>query len=63
MVFVGIDVGSTDGVVVTRHNSKSGQATRLDNTAEGHPSLLAHGKKHSEPMHICLEATGVYHLD
>lgn len=63
MDYVGIDVGSKELVIITRRKGKSSQPNVIANTAEKHQALVAHCKKLSKSARICLEATGVYHLD
>jgi len=59
---VGIDVGSKELVVVVRKKAKPSKPQTFENSAKGHQALCRqlHGRR---PVQVCLEATGVYHLD
>jgi len=63
MIFVGIDVGCKELVFVIRHQGKSSKAEIVTNTFKGHQAIIKKLKKLSDSVRICVEATGVYHLD
>jgi transposase len=63
MQFVGIDVGSKELVAVTVVKGKAHKAQTFQNDAEGHLALMTKLGKQSEPVRVCLEATGSYHFD
>jgi transposase len=61
--FVGVDVSKKKIDIALQLNGKM-KTKVLDNTADGHTALLAWLSKHKTPcdrLHICMEATGVYH--
>lgn len=58
----GIDVSCKTLEVVTRINNKSGKSKTYTNDNKGHKSLIK-GLKKKKITHVCLEATGNYHLD
>jgi len=58
----GIDVSSKTLDLVIRKKGKNHKVKKFANTPEGHKSLASWITKHSV-SHVCLEATGVYHLD
>lgn len=60
--FAGIDVGSTELVLVLRSAEKSLPAQSVPNTGVGHKQLLKIFSKITLGA-ICLEATGVYSVD
>lgn len=62
VVRVGIDVGSTELVVVIRKNGTAMKAQSFANTAADHARLSHKLAKYSDLI-VCLEATGLYHLD
>lgn len=61
-VFVGIDVGAGELVVVLRTGDQSMAAQSFANTSAGHRQLLRKLKKIGHCT-VCLEATGVYSMD
>lgn len=63
MRYVGIDVGAKELVVVIRRNGKPGDAKTFDNTFEGRQKLVNYLNPKKHTARICLEATGMYHLD
>lgn len=63
MQFVGIDVGSKELVAVAIVKGKAHKAQSFQNDAEGHLALINKLGKTSEPVRVCLEATGGYHFD
>lgn len=58
----GIDVSSETLDLVIRKKGKNYKAKKFANTPDGHASLASWMTKHSV-SHVCLEATGIYHLD
>ena len=58
----GIDVSKDTLDVVIRHAGKSLKVVTYDNTPAGHATLVKQLLK-SRVTHVCLEATGNYHLD
>lgn len=58
----GIDVSSETLDLVIRKAGKNSKAKKFTNTPEGHISLINWVKRHSV-SHVCMEATGIYHLD
>lgn len=58
----GIDVDSRELKIVVRRQGKPGQLQVLKNTPAGHQQLLKLLRQ-SQVERVCLEATGVYHLD
>src|SRR4051812_23149844 len=61
--FVGVDVSKKKIDIALQLNGKM-KTKVLDNTADGHTALLAWLSKHKAPfdrLHVCMEATGVYH--
>jgi len=59
---VGIDVGAYEHCVVIRKNGKPGKARSFTNDASGYHDIIRVLKK-AKVKRICIEATGVYHLD
>jgi len=64
MITAGIDVGAQELVVViqTEAHGGVGKAMSFENHAEGHQKLIKALKKRKVDR-VCIEATGVYHLD
>ncbi len=62
VIRVGIDVGATELVVVIRKNGTAMKAQSFANTAADHARLIRKLAKYSDLI-VCLEATGLYHLD
>src|SRR3989344_731453 len=62
VVRVGIDVGAVELVVVIRHNGTARKAQSFANTAADHARLIRKLAKFPDLI-VCLEATGLYHLD
>jgi len=62
MVTAGIDVGSKELIVVIQSQKKASKLFSFKNDFEGHKKLIQLLKK-KKVTRICLEATGVYHLD
>jgi len=58
----GIDVSSETLDLVIRKKGKNLKAKKFTNTPEGHESLITWVTKQNV-SHVCLEATGIYHLD
>jgi len=59
---VGIDVASKKLDMACMHNNKWLQ-TEFANNAKGHASLIRFLKKRSKHILVCVEATGIYHLE
>ena len=62
MISAGIDVSAKDLSVVILNKDKTSKALSFVNDAKGHKLLLNMLKK-KKVSRVCLEATGVYHLD
>jgi len=64
MNFCGIDVSAQELVVKVRRQEREEGVRRLANTRSGHKALLDYllGRQ-SEPMRVCLEASGNYSLE
>ena len=62
VVRAGIDVGAAELVVVIRKNGTAQKAQSFANTAADHVRLIRALAKFSDLI-VCLEATGLYHLD
>lgn len=62
VVRMGIDVGATELVVVIRKNGTAMKAQSFANTAADHARLIRKVAKYPDLI-VCLEATGLYHLD
>lgn len=62
VVRVGIDVGAAELVVVIRKNGTAMKAQSFANTAVDHARLIRRVAKYPDLI-VCLEATGLYHLD
>ncbi|MDO8438165.1 MAG: transposase, partial [Nitrosomonadaceae bacterium] len=60
--FAGIDIGAAELVVVIRKNGISMKAQKFANTAADRLRLVKRLSKFPG-VTVCLEATGVYHLD
>jgi transposase len=58
----GIDVGASELVVVVSKNGKTGKSRSFSNDPAGHKAILKALSK-SKVERVCLEATGVYHID
>jgi transposase len=58
----GIDVGSQTLVLAIRKNGKTHKPREFGNDPEGH-AALAQALRQAKAERVCLEATGVYHLD
>lgn len=58
----GIDVSAYTLDLVIRKKGKNSTVKRFTNTPEGHASLVDWLMKH-QVSHVCMEATGIYHLD
>ena len=63
MNFAGIDVGNKELVIVVSINGKTGKAKTYENTAFGHKAIIQLLSKLKGETRVCLEATGIYHLD
>ena len=62
MISVGIDISAKDFVMATRKNRKTLSSKTYGNDAKG-IQAAAKRLRGNRPVQICLEATGVYHLD
>jgi transposase len=62
IVNAGIDVGSKELVLVVRRNGKPSKAKTFENSPEDRELLCKRLQSH-RPIQVCLEATGLYHLD
>ncbi len=62
VVRVGIDVGASELVAVIRKNGMTLKAQSFANTAADHVRLIRKLASYSDLI-VCLEATGLYHLD
>ncbi|MCP4473832.1 MAG: IS110 family transposase [Gammaproteobacteria bacterium] len=62
--FVGIDVGSSE-LVVEMKSEINGEISQgiFDNTREGHNKLIKFITKGGKTARVCMEATGIYHID
>ena len=58
----GIDVGAEELIVVVRKDGKPSTPHRFPNTAAGRASLTSKLSKLPQVI-VCMEATGIYHLD
>ena len=63
MNFAGIDVGSTELVIVVSVKGKARKAKTYKNTASGHQSIIQLLSKLKGETQVCIEATGIYHFD
>jgi len=61
-IVVGIDVSAETLDVVVRKKGKNYNTVKFKNTPDGHTALIASLLK-KKVTHVCLEATGIYHLD
>lgn len=59
---VGIDVSSKKLDMAFMHNGKWLQ-TEFENTPKGHASIIRYLKKRTKKVLVCVEATGIYHLE
>jgi transposase len=62
MISVGIDISAKDFVMATRKNRKTLSSKTYGNDAKG-IQAAAKRLRGNKPVQVCLEATGVYHLD
>jgi len=58
----GIDVSAETLDLVVRKKGKNQKVKKFKNTSDGHTSLIEWLRK-KNVSHVCLEATGIYHLD
>jgi len=61
-LYVGIDVSSKKLDMACMDHGKWLQ-TEFANTAKGHATLIRYLKKHTKKALVCVEATGIYHLE
>ena len=57
------DVSAKELVVVVSVKGKAGKARSFENTATGHQAIIRLLSKYKGDSRVCLEATGVYHVD
>ena len=62
MISAGIDISAKDFVMATRKGGKIVSIKTYTNDAKGIKSAGKH-LRGKDPVHVCLEATGSYHLD
>lgn len=62
LTVAGIDVGRQTLVLAVRKNGKTHKPREFDNDPAGHAALV-HALRQAKAERVCLEATGVYHLD
>jgi transposase len=64
MITAGIDVSAKELVVVvqTKPHAGANKPKTFENNAQGHQTLI-HALKKRKVERVCIEATGVYHLD
>jgi len=62
MISVGIDISAKDFAMATRESHKTQRSKTYDNDAKG-IQAAAKRLRSNKPVRVCLEATGVYHLD
>jgi len=60
---VGIDVSHKEVVIVISVNGKTHKAKTFENKASGHKAIIKSLSKLKGDVHVCLEATGIYHFD
>jgi transposase len=63
MVLCGIDVGSKELVVAIDPGTGRTWDGRFSNDAVGHRRLIRRLTRTKARVHVCVEATGIYHLD
>jgi transposase len=61
--FAGIDVGATELVLALERAGGRLQEAAFTNDRAGHRKLIKHLTRRSARVRVCVEATGVYHLD
>lgn len=62
MNYAGIDIDSEKALLQVSRQDKGLKPKAFDNTPAGHQRLIKALRKHA-PVRVCLEATGIYHLD
>ncbi len=62
LLFVGIDVSAHTIDVALNINGRW-QQTTFENSNKGHASLVRYLRKWGHVVKVCIEATGIYHLD
>ena len=60
---VGIDVSSKELVVTMQKSDKATVTGEFDNTNAGHKKLIKYITKNKHSAKVCMEATGIYHID
>lgn len=63
MNVAGIDVSHKDVVIVVSVKGKSRKAKTFKNTSSGHKTIIQSLSKLKGDVHVCIEATGIYHFD
>ncbi len=63
MRFAGIDVSAKNVTIQFSEDGKLSDTVSFENTHKGHKKLIKFAKKAKQILRVCLEATGVYHLD
>ena len=59
---VGLDIGAKTVDLVYRANGKNSKVEKFDQTSNGHAKIIKRIKA-LKPVHIVMEATGIYYLD
>ncbi len=62
MKVAGIDVGSRELVLVIRDRGRPGEPRTFSNTARDHQAICKVLRR-AKVERVCIEATGVYHID
>jgi len=62
MKVAGIDVSSNTVTLVISRDDRAGKPREIKNTPQGHVALINRLRK-ANVSRVCLEATGLYHLD
>jgi transposase len=60
---VGIDVGARELIVALERDKSQPWEAKFANDADGHRKLVKRLRSGAAPVRVCLEATGIYHLD
>ncbi len=60
---LGLDIGADVITALLKRDGKLGSVVEFDNTPEGHRKIVKWVTKKGCQARVCLEATGVYHLD
>jgi len=62
MLYVGVDVSSKTLDLAAKYDGKWLQ-TKFDNDDKGHVAMIRYLKKRTRHVRVCVEATGIYHLE